>query len=31
MTPVKQESVLLANDEPHFKSVQFHLSVSPFH
>ena len=27
MTPVKQESAVLANDEPHFKCVQFHLPV----
>ena len=27
MTPLKQESAVLANDEPHFKCVQFHLPV----
>ena len=27
MTPVKRESVVLANDEPHFECVQFHLPV----
>ena len=27
MTPVKRESVVLANDEPNFECVQFHLPV----
>ena len=27
MTPVKQESEVFANDESHFKCVQFHLPV----